>query len=164
LERSVRDNNEMPGHLARRFQQIAVAVFLAEVGEAGFDLTPVQYAALAAIRTNPGIDQVTLAGLIAYDRTTITGVVDRLVQKGLLVRNPSSRDRRARELQVTEVGKRTLRGITPAVEAAQQTMLRGLTAKEGADLTRLLRKAIAAGNELSRAPLRDAEGKESRAD
>ncbi|WP_426536884.1 MarR family winged helix-turn-helix transcriptional regulator [Bradyrhizobium sp. McL0615] len=153
----MRDNDEMPGHLARRFQQIAVAVFLAEVGEAGFDLTPVQYAALAAIRTNPGIDQVTLAGLIAYDRTTITGVVDRLVQKGLLVRNPSSRDRRARELQVTELGKRTLRGITPAVEAAQQTMLRGLTAKEGADLTRLLRKAIAAGNELSRAPLRDAE-------
>jgi MarR family transcriptional regulator, temperature-dependent positive regulator of motility len=153
----VRDNNEMPGHLARRFQQIAVAVFLAEVGEAGFDLTPVQYAALAAIRTNPGIDQVTLAGLIAYDRTTITGVVDRLVQKGLLVRNASSRDRRARELQVTDTGKRTLRGITPAVEAAQQTMLRGLTEKESVDLMRLLRKAIAAGNELSRAPLRDAE-------
>ena len=130
----MRDNNEMPGHLARRFQQIAVAVFLAEVGEAGFDLTPVQYAALAAIRTNPGIDQVTLAGLIAYDRTTITGVVDRLVQKGLLVRHPSSRDRRARELQITEAGKRTLRGITPAVEAAQQTMLRGLTEKEGAGL------------------------------
>jgi DNA-binding MarR family transcriptional regulator len=157
LERSVRDNNEMPGHLARRFQQIAVAVFLAEVEEAGFDLTPVQYAALAAIKINPGIDQVTLAGLIAYDRTTITGVVDRLVQKGLLVRNPSSRDRRARELQITEAGKRTLRAITPAVEAAQRTMLRGLTEKEGAELMRLLRKAIAAGNELSRAPLRDAE-------
>lgn len=153
----MRDNNEMPGHLARRFQQIAVAVFLAEIGEAGFDLTPVQYAALAAIRTNPGIDQVTLAGLIAYDRTTITGVVDRLVQKCLLVRHPSSRDRRARELQITEAGKRTLRGITPAVEAAQRTMLRGLTAKEGADLMRLLRKATAAGNELSRAPLRSAE-------
>ena len=153
----MRDNNEMPGHLARRFQQIAVAVFLAEVGEAGFDLTPVQYAALSAIRNNPGIDQVTLAGLIAYDRTTITGVVDRLVQKGLLVRHPSSRDRRARELQITEAGKRTLRGITPAVEAAQQSMLRGLTEKEGADLMRLLQKAIAAGNELSRAPLRDAE-------
>src|SRR2546430_13516707 len=105
LEGSVRDNNEMPGHLARRFQQIAVAVFLAEVEDAGFDLTPVQYAALSAIRSNPGIDQVTLAGLIAYDRTTITGVVDRLVQKGLLVRHASSRDRRARELQITEAGK-----------------------------------------------------------
>ena len=45
-ENSVKDNNDMPGHLARRFQQIAVAVFLAEVGDAGFDLTPVQYAAV----------------------------------------------------------------------------------------------------------------------
>jgi DNA-binding MarR family transcriptional regulator len=153
----VRDNNGMPGHLARRFQQIAVAVFLAEVEAAGFDLTPVQYAALSAIRSNPGIDQVTLAGLIAYDRTTITGVVDRLVQKGLLVRHPSPHDRRARELQITEAGRRTLRAITPAVEAAQRIMLRGLTAKERVELMRLLRKAIAAGNELSRAPLRDAE-------
>jgi DNA-binding MarR family transcriptional regulator len=154
LEDSVRDNNEMPGHLARRFQQIAVAVFLAEVEDAGFDLTPVQYAALAAIRANPGIDQVTLAGLIAYDRTTITGVVDRLVQKGLLVRHASSRDRRAHVLQITDEGRRTQRAITPAVEAAQRIMLRGLTAKEADELMRLLRKAIAAGNELSRAPLR----------
>ena len=152
----VRDNNEMPGHLARRFQQIAVAVFLAEVEGAGFDLTPVQYAALSAIKLNPGIDQATLAGLIAYDRTTITGVVDRLVQKGLLVRRASKTDRRARELQISEDGRRTLKEITPAVEAAQRSLLRGLTDKEAADLMRLLRKAISAGNELSRAPLRDA--------
>jgi MarR family transcriptional regulator, temperature-dependent positive regulator of motility len=152
----VKDQHEMPGHLARRFQQIAVAVFLTEVEAAGYDLTPVQYAALATIKTNPGIDQITLAGLIAYDRTTITGVVDRLVQKGLLLRRASSRDRRARELQLTEDGRRTLRAITPAVEEAQRSLVRGLTDKETQELMRLLRKAIAAGNELSRAPLRDA--------
>lgn len=152
----MKEPHEMPGHLARRFQQIAVAVFLAEVSEAGFDLTPVQYAALATIRSNPGIDQITLAGLIAYDRTTITGVIDRLVQKGLLVRRASSRDRRARELQVTAEGQRTLRAITPAVESAQRMLMRGLSAKEAAELMRLMRKAIAAGNELSRAPLREA--------
>jgi DNA-binding MarR family transcriptional regulator len=155
-ESSVTDNQGVPGHLARRFQQIAVAVFLAEVGDAGFDLTPVQYAALATIGANPGIDQVTLAGLIAYDRTTITGVVDRLVQKGLLVRRASPRDRRARELQMTDAGRKTLRAITPAVEQAQRVMLRGLTDTEAKELMRLLRKAISAGNELSRAPLRDA--------
>jgi MarR family transcriptional regulator, temperature-dependent positive regulator of motility len=150
------ETEDMPGHLARRFQQIAVAVFLAEVEQAGFDLTPVQYAALAAISANPGIDQITLAGLIAYDRTTITGVIDRLVQKNLVIREPSSRDRRARVLTITTEGKKTLRAITPAVEAAQATMLRGLTGAEAKELMRLLRKAIAAGNELSRAPLRDA--------
>lgn len=156
MERSVKDNNNMPGHLARRFQQIAVAVFHAEAEAAGYDLTPVQYAALAAISANPGIDQVTLAGLIAYDRTTITGVVDRLVQKGFIERRASKRDRRARELEITEAGRETLSGIMPAVEAAQRMMLRGLNADESEELLRLLRKAIAAGNELSRAPFREA--------
>jgi DNA-binding MarR family transcriptional regulator len=146
---------DMPGHLARRFQQIAVAVFLAEVEAAGFDLTPVQYAALAAIAANPSIDQITLAGLIAYDRTTITGVIDRLAQKGLVVRQASARDRRSRELLITDEGRRTLDAITPAVEAAQRLMVRGLSDAEARELVRLMQKAIAAGNELSRAPLRE---------
>lgn len=156
LESFVTDNEDRPGHLARRFQQIAVAVFHAEVERAGHDLTPVQYAALATIRSRPGIDQATLAGLIAYDRTTITGVVDRLVQKGLLVRQANSRDRRARALQITNEGRRILRGIEPAVEAAQRILLRGLSPDEADQFLKLLRKAIAAGNELSRAPLREA--------
>lgn len=146
---------DMPGHLARRFQQIAVAVFLAEVEAAGFDLTPVQYAALASIGTHPGIDQITLAGLIAYDRTTITGVIDRLVQKGCVVREASPRDRRARELRLTDEGRRTLKAITPAVDSAQRIMVAGLTDAEARQLVRLMQKAIAAGNELSRAPLRE---------
>jgi DNA-binding MarR family transcriptional regulator len=155
-ESLVTDDNDKPGHLARRFQQIAVAIFHAEVVEAGHDLTPVQYAALTAIKKHPGIDQVTLAGLIAYDRTTITGVVDRLVQKGLLGRHVNIRDRRVRELQITDEGRRVLCQIEPAVQAAQRIMLRGLTADETNQFLRLLRKAIAAGNELSRAPLRAA--------
>ncbi|WP_022723142.1 MarR family winged helix-turn-helix transcriptional regulator [Rhodopseudomonas sp. B29] len=146
---------DMPGHLARRFQQIAVAVFLAEVERAGFDLTPVQYAALAAVADQPGIDQATLAGLIAYDRTTITGVVDRLTQKGLIERRANAADRRVRELHITSDGSRTLRAVTPAVEQAQQVMVQGLSAKEAGELVRLLKKAVASGNELSRAPLRD---------
>jgi DNA-binding MarR family transcriptional regulator len=150
------ENIEKPGHLARRFQQIAVAVFHAEVEAAGFDLTPVQYAALTTIVARPGIDQATLAGSIAYDRTTITGVVDRLALKGLVVRQSNRRDRRVRELVTTEEGRRILDGIEPAVQAAQRSMLRGLNADESDLLIRLLQKAVAAGNELSRAPQRDA--------
>lgn len=151
----MKDIQEMPGHLARRFQQIAVAVFLAEAAKSGYDLTPVQYAALAAVSSNPRMDQVTLAGLIAYDRTTITGVVDRLVQKGLLARHENSRDRRARQLKITDAGRRSLRGMTPAVEAAQRIMLAGLTEKEAKELVHLLQKVTTTGNELSRAPLRE---------
>lgn len=149
------DDENRPGHLARRFQQIAVGVFHAEVSAAGFDLTPVQYAALRAIGAKPGIDQVTLAHSIAFDRTTIGGVVDRLVQKGLATRETSPVDRRARVLQVTEAGRAVLAGIEPAVEAAQRSMLRGLSPAEAEMFLGLLRKAILACNDLSRAPARD---------
>jgi len=144
---------DMPGHLIRRLQQAAVAVFHTKVGALGFDLTPVQYAALARIKSDPGVDQATLAGLIAYDRATITGVIDRLVRKGLVVRKVSVQDRRARELTLTSEGVKTLRRMTPAVESAQKAMLKGLTAREAKEFTRLLRKATIAANDLSRAPL-----------
>lgn len=154
----MKDIADMPGHLARRFQQIAVAVFHTEVEEAGYDLTPVQYAALVAVAKNPGTGQATLAGLIAYDRTTIGGVVDRLAQKRLVARRTSAQDRRARELHITDEGRETLRGIEPAVVSAQRIMLQGLTAAEADELLRLLAKAIKAGNDLSRAPLRTVSG------
>ena len=39
------------GHLIRRLNQISTSVFQAGMKEAGQDLTPVQFAALNAIRT-----------------------------------------------------------------------------------------------------------------
>lgn len=137
----------MPGHLIRRLQQVAVAVFHAEVGEAGSDLTPVQYAALTTVAERPAIDQATLARLIAYDRTTIGGVVDRLVQKGLLARAVNDRDRRAHVLRVTQQGLDHLEAIGPAVENAQRLMVRALSADEAEQLLRLMRKAISAADE-----------------
>ncbi len=70
-----------------------MAVFHAEVSAAGSDLTPVQFAALVQVRANPELDQATFAGMIAYDRATIGGVIDRLAEKGLVERKPSNRDR-----------------------------------------------------------------------
>ena len=145
------DPTEAPGHLARRFQQIAVAVFHAEVGAAGCDLTPVQFAALTKIAAEPGLDQATLAGLIAYDRTTIGGVVDRLVEKGFVAREISAKDRRARELRITKAGRDMLKRIAPAVEETQRILLSGLSEKEAAQFMKLLNKAIAALNEDYRA-------------
>lgn len=149
------DATEAPGHLARRFQQIAVAIFYAEVEAADCDLTPVQYAALARIADAPGLDQATLAGLIAYDRTTIGGVVDRLVEKGLVAREISRKDRRARELRITDTGAAILKKIAPAVAETQRILLSGLGEKEAAQFMKLLKKAIAALNDLSRAPMRE---------
>src|SRR3979411_3456688 len=68
-----------PGYLFRRTQQIAVAIFVEE-GRA-YGLTPVQYAALVAIRTHPGIDATRLSAVIAFDRSTLGSVIERLEDK-----------------------------------------------------------------------------------
>jgi len=72
-----------PGHLIRRLQQIAVAIFMAETKR--FNITPVQYSAILAIEHHPGIDQTALCNIIAYDRSTIGDVVTRLERKKLEV-------------------------------------------------------------------------------
>ena len=150
----VQELEDKPGHLARRFQQIAVAVFQAEMEQMDCDITPVQYAALEAVSARPGIDQATLAGLIAFDRATITGVLDRLEGKGLLTRQVSARDRRARELHLTKHGQRMLTRIKPGVDRAQLAMVSGLSAHEAEELMRLFKKAVAGANALSRAPMK----------
>jgi MarR family transcriptional regulator, temperature-dependent positive regulator of motility len=145
--------DDYPGHLIRRFHQIAVAAFVTETEQAGVELTAVQYAALFVLRDNEGIDQATLAGLIAYDRVTIGGVISRLESRGYLERKNSTEDRRARILRLTRQGRAVLTKLAPAVHQAQEVMLQGLNKAERAELMKLLRKVTDAGNKTSRAPL-----------
>jgi DNA-binding MarR family transcriptional regulator len=153
------DLYDLPGHLIRRLHQISVAIFANRMAEAGIDLTPVQFAALTTVDDNPGVDQATLAGLIAYDKVTIGGVVDRLVQKGLLRREVSKRDRRARVLTLSDEGQRLLTRALPEARLVQDDTLAGLSDDERQSFVGLLRKATDAANDQSRAPLRliDAE-------
>lgn len=144
----------MPGHLIRRLQQTSVAIFAEEMAEAGIDLTPVQYAALRAVEAYPHLDQATLAGVIAYDRTTIGGVVDRLEAKGLVQRRLSPTDRRVRQLVLQPAGVELLRRVDALVENVQDRIVSPLTAQEKKLFLKLATKLVMAHNGLARAPLR----------
>src|SRR3979490_2557942 len=75
-----------PGYLFRRMQQIAVALFVEECR--AHDLTPAQYASLIAIRTHPGIDATRLSAVIAFDRSTLGSVIERLEAKDYIEPTP----------------------------------------------------------------------------
>src|SRR6201986_3968991 len=102
-----------PGYLFRRMQQIAVAIFVEECK--AFDLTPVQYAALVAIRTHPGIDATRLSAVIAFARSTLGSVIERLETKGHIERKPSPEDKRIKLLYLTKAGGALLRDIMASV-------------------------------------------------
>ncbi|MBX3610075.1 MAG: MarR family transcriptional regulator [Hydrogenophaga sp.] len=136
------DRMEMAGHLIRRLHQQSTQVFQTRMQAAGFDMTSVQFAALDAIAQQPGVDQASLAATIGFDRATIGGVVDRLEQKGLVLRSVSAEDRRARQLELTKPGQQVLRACRPVVEALQAEIVGALTAKESATFLALARKAL----------------------
>jgi len=140
----------MPGHLIRRMHQASQAIFDSAIAEAGYDLTPVQFAALTVIAARPGLDQATLASAIAFDRPTTGGVIDRLEAKGLVRREIAKGDRRSRRLHLQSAGRQVLEGAMPVVERVQETMLGGLSAADQATFLRLLSKALKAVGEVSR--------------
>ena len=141
-----------PGYLFRRMQQIAVALFIEECK--AFDLTPVQYAALIAIHTHPGIDATRLSAVIAFDRSTLGSVIERLEAKKLIDRKPSGEDKRVKLLYLTKAGAAILRDIMPSVENAQARMMQPLKAADRKVLLTLLTQLVDLNNEASRVPLR----------
>ncbi len=141
-----------PGHLIRRAQQIAVAIFMEECGR--FDLTPVQYAALVAIGDHPGVDATRLSALVAFDRSTLGNVLERLEAKGLIERLGSAEDKRVKRLRLTREGVRLLREVEPAVLRAQQRILAPLKPQDRRRLAALLAELVELNNDASRAPLR----------
>jgi len=143
---------DAPGHLIRRLQQIAVALFMAETRR--FDITPVQFAALFSIRGNPGLDQTALANVIAFDRSTIANVVERLESKKLITRKAGASDRRTKRLSITPSGRKLLAGVMPAVQSAQDLILAPLKPAERGAFMALLQRMVDINNNHSRAPLR----------
>jgi DNA-binding MarR family transcriptional regulator len=141
-----------PGYLFRRMQQIAVSIFVEECR--AYDLTPVQYAALVAIQTHPGIDATRLSAVIAFDRSTLGNVIERLESKGLVERKPAREDKRVKLLSLTRSGATLLRDIMPSVDRAQARMLQPLKAGDRRTLMALLAQLVDLNNEASRVPLR----------
>ena len=112
---------QMPGHLIRRLQQVPSALFAEECAD--LDLTSVQFAALMAIRANPNVDATRLSTLIAFDRSTIGDVLERLEAKGWVKRVPSPTDKRVRLLRLSPEGSKLLRQAKPAVKRVQERLL-----------------------------------------
>lgn len=142
----------MPGHLIRRAQQIAVSIFLDEC--ASLDMTPVQYAALVTIREHPGIDATRLSALVAFDRSTLANVLERLEAKRLIRRSGDHNDRRIKVLRVTPEGEALLGQAEPLVKRAQTRILAPLPPEDRQAFMSILARLVESNNGASRAPLR----------
>jgi DNA-binding MarR family transcriptional regulator len=76
-----------------------------------FELAPQQMGALKALEQRGSIPMSELAGELHCDTSNVTGIVDRLEQRGLVERRADPRDRRVKLLELTERGTRLGREI-----------------------------------------------------
>ncbi len=130
-----------PGHLVRRAQQVAVAIFMEET--AGFDTTPVQFAILNALIDEPGEDQITLSARVAFDPATLGSVIGRLERKGWIRRESDVADKRRKLLWITPEGEQLALQMKRAVNRAQQRIVSPLNAVERTQFGVLLGKLVA---------------------
>jgi len=79
------------------------------------DLTVMQLFALFTINRQGQVPMGKMAELLHCDASNITGIVDRLVHHGLVLRNECEHDRRTKMLQLTHRGKATVDELMQAV-------------------------------------------------
>ncbi|WP_285706365.1 MarR family winged helix-turn-helix transcriptional regulator [Microtetraspora sp. NBRC 16547] len=89
--------------------------------------------------------QIQLAEIGDMDKTTMVVTVDALEEAGLAERRPSSKDRRARIIAVTEEGARVARRSQEIVDRVHEEALAALPADERDALVRALNR-LAAGH------------------
>ena len=137
-----------PAALARRFQQICVAM-IAEV-LAGGDVTQLEYAVLVFLDDLPGIDQRRLAEALGIDRNNTGVLVELLEKKGFLDRRINGEDRRARQLFLTARGRKVLDRVRPKILAANERILKPLARSEQAQFIDFMVRLIEGNREYAR--------------
>lgn len=144
------DDHFQPGHLIRRNHQRAMALFSEELRET--DFTPVQFQILSTVDDYPGIDQISLSTIAGIDKSTITELVVRLEDRGLLRRELGVIDQRSKAIFLTDKGRKYLVSIKPLVATAQKRIIEPLNATERVALIYLLRKLVGLAETEADAP------------
>jgi MarR family transcriptional regulator, lower aerobic nicotinate degradation pathway regulator len=95
-----------------------------------------------------------LSAVIAFDRSTLGNVIERLETKHYIERKPSREDKRIKLLYLTKSGAALMRDIMASVDRAQARMLQPLKPADRKTLLALLTLLVDLNNEASRVPLR----------
>jgi MarR family transcriptional regulator, temperature-dependent positive regulator of motility len=106
-------------HLRRSHEaaQQHVAASLADTG-----LMPIHAEVLAMIGDNPGTIPSVVAEALGRDRSSVTGILRTLLDRGLIERARTTRDRRAALLQLSANGEAMLQRVQERVAACDATL------------------------------------------
>jgi MarR family transcriptional regulator, lower aerobic nicotinate degradation pathway regulator len=120
-----------------------VILGLLERQAAEHDLSIVQTRLLGVLRDRmPTMNE--LGRLLGLDKSSVTGLVDRAERRGLVMRAPSAKDRRAVLVSLTDHGRSLVSQATACFEADVVTMLGRLPPRDREALSGLVSRLLVA--------------------
>lgn len=138
MQRREPDEGLIDALVQASFQTMAV---LTKIG-AECDLSLTQLRVLAILRDRR-VRMTALADYLGLEKSTMTGLVDRAEQRGLLARAPSADDRRATDVMITKDGSRLAERMYGRVRDALGPMTNRLVGGDRKKMQELLERMIA---------------------
>ncbi|HEY6199150.1 MAG TPA: MarR family transcriptional regulator [Candidatus Binatia bacterium] len=106
------------------------------------DLTPPQFYVLATIGYAGGLPFGEIGEKMMVTVSNLTGIVDRLEEKKLVVRERDAHDRRVVRVMLTDKGLKVYRNTIPVFEKSISQFFSPLNKRQQKELAGLLRKLI----------------------
>ncbi len=132
------------GEIERLFRRINYIIFRKGRNVlSDFGITPPQFSTLSTVSYHDGITMGELCDHLFLTSATVTALVDRLEERGLLFRDRDKEDRRVIRLHITQEGRHVLEESLKTRRALFATYLEGLNAEEREQLKELLEKLFA---------------------
>lgn len=95
-----------------------------------FNVTPVQYGVLQCLWDQGSQTPKQIGNVLGLDGSTITGILDRLENKALIMRNTYTGDRRTIKVELTEKGSKLRDPIGKIVEEVNIEVLKQFSSEE----------------------------------
>lgn len=108
-----------------------------------YDVTPVQTRVLMYLHHHGGrVPQRELTEFLRAKPSTVNGILDRMEEKGLVLRSVLGEDARRRLITLTDKGRERQARFTESFLASEEAMLRGFSPEERETLLGLLDRIV----------------------
>jgi DNA-binding MarR family transcriptional regulator len=128
--------DECINFLLTKTQQVVFQQFKASLAK--YDVTPVQYGVLKCLWAQDGQNPSQIANSLFLDSSTITGILDRMENKGIIKRISDPKDRRSLKVVLTEQGSLLEEPITRIIDDENKKALCTLKEEERVKLIEYL--------------------------
>ncbi|MEW6624947.1 MAG: MarR family winged helix-turn-helix transcriptional regulator [Bacillota bacterium] len=98
--------------------------------KAGVDITPEEFAILGRLWEEDGLLQTALTDKTLKDKTTVTRLLERLIQKSLIEKQMDETDRRNFRIYLTQKGKDMMLNMMPIVTSLIETACNNISQQE----------------------------------